>query len=128
MESSIYSIFESWQTRGELSPEEAITVEEGLDDFLGSELGSVERYIAEGGDPQVAFGQFTQITSFVSQAINRVPRILSRLSTWVNTIRRVLAKLAGQLGADSYSIGVGVPLGLSVDLSFLAQPAALPTP
>jgi hypothetical protein len=128
VDSSVYDIFERWQTKGELSRDEAMIVEEGLDDFLGSELGSVEQNITAGGDPQVAFGQFTQITSFLSQAINRVPRILSRLSTWVNRIGGVLANLAGQLGADSYSIGVGVPLGLSVDLSFPAQPAARPTP
>jgi hypothetical protein len=127
VDSSVYDIFERWQTSGELLPEDAMMVEEGLHDFLESELDSVDQNIAA-GDPQVAFGQFTQITSFLSQAINRVPRILSRLSTWVNRIGSTLANLAGQLGADSYSIGVGVPLGLSVDLSFPVQRAAPPTP
>jgi hypothetical protein len=126
VDSSVYSIFEHWQTRGELSPEEAMMVEEDLDAFLDSELSRVEQNIATGGDPQVAFVQFTQITSFLSQAINRVPRILSKLPTWVNRIGGTLANLAQQLGADSYSIGVGVPLGLSFDLSFPVQSAAPP--
>jgi hypothetical protein len=128
VDSPVYGIFASWQESGMLTPEEARMVEEDLDAFLDSELGGVEENI-DRGEPYVAFGQFTQLTSFLDQAANRVPRILRRLSSWVNRMGGALANLAQQLGADSFSIGVGLPLGLSFDLSFPVQrPSAPPTP
>jgi erythromycin esterase-like protein len=41
-----------------------------------------------------------------------------RLEGWVRTIQDLARRLAESLGADSYSIGISMPVGVSFDLSF----------
>lgn len=65
-----------------------------------------------------AFTLFTRLTSFLNVGIDRAPGIIMRLEGWVQNIQNLARRLAESLGADSYSIGISMPVGVSFDLSF----------
>lgn len=111
----IFYIFSKWEETGELTREEAEVVRQELDRFLDRGIGEVRENIEQ---PERAFTLFTRITSFLNVGIGRAPGIIARLEGWVQSLQDLLRDLASSLGADSYSIGISMPVGVSFDLSF----------
>ncbi len=54
------------------------------------------------------------------------PSTLSRLQNWIQEIKSSLEALARYLKAASYTVGVSVPLGLSMSLTFSIEAAESP--
>jgi hypothetical protein len=119
----VYGILEGWEYSGELTLEQAQELEQNLDAFLEEELARLEEAIDEEEEPYESLGLFTRLTSFLNRGSGRFPYLLRRLSGWVKRMRSTLERLARKLGADSYSIGVSMPVGVSFDLSFPIPPA-----
>jgi len=47
-----------------------------------------------------------------------LPSITQRLSSWIQKIKGAIDKIAKGVGANGYSIGVSIPYGASVSISF----------
>jgi len=113
---SIYAVLEAWEQGEPMDLAMARIVEENLDALLESELAQIEAQID--AQPVTALMQMTRLTSFINAALARLPAILRRLQGWVSTMKSTVNALAKKLGANSFSLGVSMPFGLSVDLSF----------
>jgi hypothetical protein len=111
----VFAVFRKWEETGELTREEAQVIREELNLFLDRGIGEVYQNIEQ---PERAFTLFTRLTSFLNVGIDRAPGIIIRLEGWVRTIQDLARRLAESLGADSYSIGISMPVGVSFDLSF----------
>ena len=113
---NIYAVLEAWEQGEAMDLAMARIVERNLDALLESELTQIEAVID--AQPATALMQMTRLTSFINAATARLPAILRRLQHWVNKMQTTINNLAKKLGANGYSIGVSMPFGLSIDLSF----------
>jgi len=114
---TIHSLYESWMSSGEMSQEIANTLLENFDDFMEQELSEVETLV-DADEPELAFTRMMQMTSFLNAGISKKPSIIGRLKKWVNRLKSVTHSLAKNLKADSFSISVGLPAGVSIGVSF----------
>ncbi|MCK4644522.1 hypothetical protein KAU32_12925 [bacterium] len=65
-----------------------------------------------------AFGLITRLVSFTNAGMARLPSIISKLENWVNYLRATTNSLAMKMGANGFSISIGLPVGISIGLSF----------
>jgi len=105
-----------WESTGEMTSEIAEEIANNIDTFMGLELGLIDRHVDT--NPQLAFAQLTRLTLALNAAVQKKPSIVKRLEKWVNRIKTALRALGKKLGANGFSIGVGFPAGVSIDLSF----------
>ena len=112
---NVYSVLEEWESKGEMNIDMAQVINENIDQFMDEELGQIERLIEE-DKPDFAFVAMLRLISFLNAGAAKLPSIISRLEEWINKIKFVLNFLAKKMGADGFSISVG--MGLSVGLSF----------
>jgi len=113
----VYSELEKWEFTGEMNIDMAQVINEDIDQFMEEELRQIEKLIEE-DNPELAFVKMSRLTSFLNAGASMLPSIISRLEEWINEIKFVLNSLAKKMGADGYSISAGVPIGVSVGLSF----------
>lgn len=113
----VFSVLERWKFDGEMTLEMARIIEQNFDELIESELGKVDTLLSD-DKPEAAFVQLTILTSFLNTGVGKLPSIIRKFENWVNKIKSTLNTLAKKLGANGFSIGVAVPVGVSIDLSF----------
>lgn len=114
---NVYTVLEEWESKGEMNIDMAKVINENIDQFMEEELGQIEKLI-EGNKPDSAFVAMLRLTSFLNAGAAKLPSIISRLEEWINKIKLVLNSLAKKMGANGFSISAGIPIGVSVGLSF----------
>jgi hypothetical protein len=116
-EQSISGVLERWEYQGEMTLEMAGIIENNFDELMEHELGEINRNLSN-QESDIAFARLTRLSSFINAASAKKPSIIRKLDKWVNKIKTTVNSLAKKLGAKSFSIGISMPFGLSIDLSF----------
>jgi len=115
--SEVYLALEEWEFTGEMNIGMAQVINENIGQFIEEELGRIENLIEE-DKLDSAFVKMLRLTSFLNAGAAKLPSIIGRLENWINKIIVVLNSLAKKMGADGFSISAGIPIGVSVGLSF----------
>ncbi|MBA7497524.1 hypothetical protein ES704_00252 [subsurface metagenome] len=116
-EQPVYLVLEEWEFKGEMTIDMAQVINENIDQLMEKELEQIIKLI-EVDKPDSAFVAMLRLTSFLNAGAAKLPSIISRLEKWINKIKIVLNSLAKKIGANGYSISAGIPIGVSVGLSF----------
>ncbi|MEA2087102.1 MAG: hypothetical protein U9O91_03285 [Candidatus Caldatribacteriota bacterium] len=115
--SEVYLVLEEWEFTGEMTIDMARVINENIDQIMEKELGQIKELI-EKDKPDSAFVKMLRLTSFLNAGAAKLPSIIGRLEKWINEIKSVLNSLAKKIGADGFSISAGLPIGVSIGLSF----------
>lgn len=110
-----------WE-RGERVDDRAIEeLEEEFEAWLDAELGDIA-HMADGGQGEAALGRLTRLNAFASAAAAQRPSLASAIGAKAAGFKAALQSIGWSLGAMEFSITLGVPIALSVSLSFRVMP------
>ena len=118
-ETMIYHLYEKWLKNGKVGSNnvgEHLAWKE-LDHFIETELGKITKLL-DNKESEVAFATMAKMISFLNSCVYKKPSIIDTLEKWVKKLHSTTHLLAKQLGAESFSVSVGMPIGLSIGLSF----------
>jgi len=104
----------TWIDTGEMSISE---IEVQLDWIIENGLAIVDKLLTE-DKPEEALASFTLLNAFLSAAAAQKPSLVKKLSAQVQNLKASAEKLGKKLKADSVSVEVGFPWGVSIDLSW----------
>jgi hypothetical protein len=115
-------VLDKWLT-GELMSVSLEMVETALNELEGEEGMIVDS--GESGESKKCWNAWTRLTLYVSflnvasqQYPSKQPAIIQRLLNWIQKIKGALDKIVKGIGGNGYSIGVSVPFGVSISISF----------
>lgn len=112
---------ERWE-RGERLDDRALEeLEEEFDVWLDTELGDISRQAAD-GEGDAALGRLTRLNAFASAAAAQRPSLANAIGAKAQAFKAALQAIGWSLGAVEFSITLGVPVALSVTLSFRVMP------
>ena len=114
--SNIQESFEMWLD-GDFRAETLEVTPEQLEQWLETQLDEIDGMV-KGDQEEQAFARLIQVTSFINTLWARKPSIIGWLSGQVTKYKNTLLALAKSLIADSFSISVGLPAGISLSLSW----------
>ena len=117
LNNEVFTVLKRWESDGEMTLEMARVIEQNFDSLIESELHQVDDLLAD-AKAEAAFARLTLLISLLNAGVSKLPSIIRRLEKWVNRIKSTLNALAKKLGANGFSIGIAVPVGVSIDLSF----------
>ena len=112
-------VYEEWKSTGEMTDymAQVINENENIDQLMEEKLGEIKELIKD-EEPDFAFVKMLQLTSFLNAGAAKLPSIIDKLKEWIKKIIFVLNSLAKEMKADGFSISAGIPIGVSVGLSF----------
>ena len=113
---SVFGVLNEWESTGEMTPKMAEMVEQEFDKLMEVKLSEVEASVDK--QPQQAFADLAHLTFFLSMGLIKRPSMIGKLGNLVQKFKAVTNSVAKKLGANGFSIGVGYPFGVSIDLSF----------
>ena len=114
---------ERWE-RGERIDGRALEeLEEEFETWLGTELGDIAHQAAA-GQGEVALGRLTRLNAFASAVAAQRPSLANAIGAKAAALKAALQSIGGSLGAVEFSITLGVPVALSVTLSFRVEDEA----
>ncbi len=112
---------ERWE-RGERLDDRALEeLEDEFETWLDTELGDISRQAAD-GDGGMALGRLTRLNAFASAAAAQRPSLANAIGAKAQSFKTALQSIGWSLGAVEFSITLGVPVALSVTLSFRVTP------
>ena len=112
---------EAWERGERLDPDAFEELDAEFEAWLETELGGIARQ-ADAGDGDAALGRLTRLNAFASAAAARRPSLAHAIGAKAAAFKRALDSIGWSLGAVEFSITLGVPLDLSVTLSFRVTP------
>ena len=92
------------------------SVEEAIDHELSGRIEQIGTTAAV--YPADAFAQLVTLTSFLNAAAGLRSSIIDKIAKHIDELRQALGAIARKLGAKSFNIGVSLPVGLSVSVTF----------
>ncbi len=111
------SEFNKWIEEG-LIPEEHLN---NALNMLKSKEENIESLL-QYGKPWEAYGELMACIALFNATAQQYPAkrpsIIQRLLTWIKNIKSTLDKIINGIGGNGYSIGVSMPWGVSVSVSF----------
>ena len=114
---SIFEIFNSYQDIGKLDFKSLKINEQQFVSLIDSELSKIENIVDT--QPYTAFLQLSNLISFTNVGIRSSPfTIIKKLENLIQDIKDLVQKLANKLQANGFSIGLGIPFGFFISLSF----------
>jgi len=111
---TVLAVLQQWENDGVMTRDKASIVEKNIDTLMEMELREIEALV----DEAAAFARFIRLISFVNVAALMVPSIIKKLEKWVKRLMAAANALAKKLQANGFSISAGLPVGVSVGLSF----------
>lgn len=112
---------ERWE-RGERLDDRALEeLEQEFEAWLDTELGDITRQ-ADAGHGEAALGRLTRLNAFASAAATQRPSLANAISAKAAAFKAALQSIGWSLGAVEFSITLGVPVALSVTLTFRVMP------
>lgn len=112
---------ERWENGGGLDDRELQELEAEFESWLGTELGDIAHQ-ADGGDGEAALGRLTRLNAFASAAAAQRPALANAVGAKAEAFKAALQSIGWSLGAVEFSITLGVPVALSVTLTFKVSP------
>jgi hypothetical protein len=103
-----------WIETGQLDLAE---IEVQLDWIIENGLAIIDKVLEEKG-PEQALADFTLLNAFLSAAASQKSSLVGKLSSQVSKFKSTAESVGKKLKADSVSIAVGFPWGVSIDLSW----------
>jgi len=103
-----------WIETGEMNLAE---IEISFDLIIDQGPVIVDKFLKE-DNPEQALASFTLLNAFLSAAAAHKPSLVKKLSSQVNKFKTSAQAVGKKLKADSVSIAVGFPWGVSIDLSW----------
>lgn len=117
---------ERWE-RGERLDDRALAeLEEEFETWLDTELGDISRQAAD-GEGGAALSRLTRLNAFASAAAAQRPALANTIGAKAQAFKAALESIGWSLGAVEFSITLGVPVALSVTLSFRVTPPSKET-
>jgi hypothetical protein len=112
---------ERWE-RGERLDDRALEdLEEEFETWLDTELGDIAHQ-ADAGQGEAALGRLTRLNAFAAAAAAQRPSLANAVGAKAAAFKSALQAIGWSLGAVEFSITLGVPIALSVTLSFRVMP------
>ena len=116
MEEINRAIFD-WERTGNVTYESADLVMERFDSYIEKQFELISKYTAS-GEIETAYATLIGTTNFINAAASKVPGLINKLQNVIKKYQGHLHNLAKNMGANSISISVGFPSGVSVSLSW----------
>ena len=107
-----YTEMDSILTSDSQKPQFAIQIMGKVKELILEEENMIEE------KPDEAYTNLLMIVNYVNATSVKNPHILGHLEKLINDLKRLLEKIADKLNAESYSIGVGAPFGIAVNITF----------
>ncbi len=112
---------ERWERGERLDDRVLEELQEEFEAWLDTELGDISQQAAD-GDGGMALGRLTQLNAFASAAAAQRPSLANAIGAKAQAFKSALQAIGWSLGAVEFSITLGVPVALSVTLSFRVTP------
>ncbi len=110
-----------WE-RGERLDDRALEeLEEEFETWLGTELGEIAQQ-ADAGQGEVALARLSRLNGFASAAAAAHPSLVQAIGAKAGAFKAALQSVGWSMGAVEFSITLGVPVALSVTLTFRVNP------
>lgn len=116
MEEIKRAIFD-WERTGEVTLETADFLMENFEIFTEERFDQISKLTAN-EEVEKAYSTLIGTTNFINAAASKVPGLIKKLQSVIKKYQGHLHKLAKKLGANSLSISVGFPSGVTVTLSW----------
>ena len=113
----IINLASQWEMGGTITREEATLIFDLLEPYLEYEFELISELTKT--DPETALAELTKMTNFFSAAANVVPGIVTRLQKSIRKYQGHAQRLGQHLGAETLTISVGFPSGVTVSLSWM---------
>ncbi len=114
---------EAWERGDRLDGRALEELEEEFETWLGTELGDIAHQ-ADAGQGEAALGRLTRLNAFASAAAAQRPSLANAIGAKAAAFKAALQSIGWSLGAVEFSITLGVPIALSVTLSFRVEDEA----
>lgn len=112
---------ERWE-RGERLDDRALEeLEEEFETWLGTELGEIAQQ-ADAGHGEAALARLSRLNAFASAAAGQRPSLAGAIGARAEAFKAALQSIGWSMGAIEFSITLGVPVALSVTLTFRVNP------
>jgi hypothetical protein len=112
-------LYEEWLGGKEIMHKLDLHHVESIDDFMEANLEMIKELLDK-DDAEGALAELMQLASFLNVTAGKEPSIIGRLRRWLKALKNATERIVQQMGADSYSISVGLPVGVSIGVSFPA--------
>jgi len=113
----ILELAQKWEQGGVITQEDAHLIYELLEPYLEYEFNQISALSSQ-GEPEAGLGVLVKTTNFLSASGNKVPGIITKLQKTIKKYQGHARNLGQKLGADSLTISVGFPSGVSVSLTW----------
>ncbi len=114
---------ERWEHGERIDGRALEELEEEFETWLGTELGDIAHQ-ADAGQGEAALGRLTRLNAFASAAAAQRPSLANAIGAKAAAFKAALQSIGWSLGAVEFSITLGVPIALSVTLSFRVEDEA----
>lgn len=120
MEEELSELLKVWEETGEMDDEIADEIVERFDDLFKKEFLMIEKVLMRSDEDSgyIALSHMQFLTSAVNAIVPKKPKLVKNLKKNLKNFKSVLEKIAKNVKADSFSISVGFPSGISISLSF----------
>ena len=114
---SVFDVLEQWEVAGEMTDSMAGAIAEQFDQLMQHELEEIDT-LAYQYKPDVAFCRLLRLIYVLNMAIAKRPSILEQLAKHLAELRDKARKVAKKFEANGLTLGLQVPLGLYIEVSF----------
>ncbi len=120
-------VLERWE-RGEQLDDSALEeLDQEFESWLGTELGEIAQQ-ADAGQGAAALARLSRLNGFASAAAGQRPSLAGAIGAKAVAFQAALQSIGWSMGAIEFSITLGVPVALSVPLTFRVNPPGAKMP
>ena len=110
-------LFFKWLEGNTIIEDKVDEIAEQFDAIMSGVTETIEEH-CNNDEPYLAYGLMLSYASFINTISKKNPSILRQLQKWIKRLKDLLEVIARKVKAENYSIGVGVPFGISIIISF----------
>ncbi len=112
---------ELWESGERLEDRTLEELDLEFETWLGTELGEIAQQ-ADAGHGAAALARLSRLNGFASAAAGQRPSLAGAIGAKAEAFKAALQSIGWSMGAIEFSITLGVPVALSVTLTFRVNP------
>lgn len=112
---------ERWEGGERLDDRALEELDAEFETWLGTELGEIAQQ-ADAGQAAAALARLSRLNGFASAAAGQRPSLAGAIGAKAEAFKAALQSIGWSMGAIEFSITLGVPVALSVTLTFRVNP------